>query len=61
MPRIRDEYLDCVFHLYRDETEAAEGANSGGTGFLASFPIEEEVTGVQGHALSVRGDEQPRH
>jgi hypothetical protein len=46
VPRIRDEFLDCVFHLYRDEIEAAEGANSGGTGFLASFPIEKEVTGV---------------
>ena len=33
MPRIRDEYLDCVLYLYSSEADADEGARSGGSGF----------------------------
>lgn len=36
MPRIRDEYLNCVLYLYRSRHEAEEGINIGGSAFLVS-------------------------
>jgi hypothetical protein len=38
VPRIRDEYLDCVVYLYPTETEAEDGACAGGSGFLVGVP-----------------------
>jgi hypothetical protein len=34
MPRIPQDYLDCVVFLYRTKEEAEAGADKGGTGFL---------------------------
>jgi len=35
LPRIHPAFLGCVIFLYRDRKSAEDGANSGGTGFLA--------------------------
>jgi hypothetical protein len=49
MPRIPDEYLECVFYLYRNRDDATGGAHTGGTGFFVTFPFEPElVSGVTG-------------
>jgi hypothetical protein len=49
MPRIADAYLECVFYLYRSREHADSGADTGGTGFFVTFPIEPElVSGVTG-------------
>jgi len=34
MPRIRDEFLDCVIYLYPDRSAAETGEKIGGSGFL---------------------------
>jgi hypothetical protein len=34
MPRIREEFLDCVIYLYPDRSAAEAGEKIGGTGFL---------------------------
>jgi hypothetical protein len=38
LPRIRDEYLDCVVYLYPTKAEAEDGARAGGSGFLVGVP-----------------------
>jgi trypsin-like peptidase len=40
MPRIRDEFLDCVLYLYPSHKDADEGARIGGTGFIVAIPTE---------------------
>jgi hypothetical protein len=40
VPRIPDEYLDCVIYLYRSEKDADEGARIGGSGFLVGVMTE---------------------
>lgn len=37
MPRIRDEFLDCVIYLYADEDSAQKGVRAGGSGFLVGI------------------------
>jgi len=39
MPRIRDEYLDCVLYLYASEADADAGKRTGGSGFWVGCPI----------------------
>jgi len=41
MPRLKDEFLECVIYFYRSEHEAKEGINIGGSGFLVSIPAPE--------------------
>jgi hypothetical protein len=38
VPRIDDDYLDCVFYLYASEADAEDGAHTGGSGFLVGIP-----------------------
>lgn len=38
MPRILDEYLDCVVYLYPSEVDAEDGMRVGGSGFLVGVP-----------------------
>lgn len=38
MPRIRDEYLDCVIYLYPSDVDAEDGTKWGGSGFLIGVP-----------------------
>jgi hypothetical protein len=45
MPRIQDEYLNCVAYLYRSRHEAEEAINIGGSAFLVTYLLEE--LGVQ--------------
>jgi Trypsin-like peptidase domain len=40
VPRIRDEFLDCVLYLYPSHKDADEGISIGGTGFIAVVPTE---------------------
>jgi hypothetical protein len=40
MPRISEEFLDCVVYLYRDEQRAFAGEAAGGTGFIFGIPLE---------------------
>lgn len=39
MPRIQDDFLDCVVYLYPTAEDAAEGRSAGGTGFLVGVPF----------------------
>jgi hypothetical protein len=34
MPRVPDEFIDCVVYLYPDRARADSGARFGGTGFV---------------------------
>lgn len=38
MPRIRDEWLECVVYLYPDEVTATARKRGGGSGFLIGVP-----------------------
>jgi hypothetical protein len=40
MPRVHDEYLNCVVYLYRSRHEAEEGINIGGSGFVVGVPAQ---------------------
>lgn len=40
VPRIRDEFLDCVLYLYPSYKDADEGTGIGGTGFIMVHPTE---------------------
>lgn len=40
LPRILDEYLNCVVYLYRSRHEAEEAINIGGSAFLLGVPAE---------------------
>jgi hypothetical protein len=40
LPRIKDEFLDCVLYLYPSYKDADEGAGIGGTGFITAMPTE---------------------
>lgn len=42
MPRIDDNYLDCVIYLYPTKEVAMQGKKIGGTGFLVALPSEVE-------------------
>src|SRR6185312_10181152 len=44
MPRIPPKFLDNVFYLYHDESNARQGKDFGGTGFLVGIP-----SSVPGH------------
>jgi hypothetical protein len=41
MPRISEDYLDCVFYLYPDEARAKHGESIGGSGFLVAIPFQD--------------------
>jgi hypothetical protein len=43
MPRVPQDYLDCVVYLYRNEEDANQGQPKGGTGFLVGVPGEENA------------------
>lgn len=45
MPRIRDDFLRCVFYLYPSARAAEEGQRTGGTGFFVTAPIEADEPG----------------
>jgi hypothetical protein len=40
VPRISDEFLECVVYIYHDEPRAYAGEAAGGTGFLVGVPVE---------------------
>ncbi len=40
MPRIRDDFLECVIYLYPSWKDAEEGSAIGGSGFLIGVPTE---------------------
>lgn len=40
MPRIRNEFLQCVLYLYPSEAEAEDGAHAGGSGFWVGYGFE---------------------
>src|SRR5260370_1057024 len=54
MPRIREEYLDCVIYLYYSKQDAERGAihENGGSGFLVGRFVNHE--GRQKNSPSVR-------
>jgi hypothetical protein len=66
MPRIRDEFLDCVVYLYPSESDAETGAKIGGSGFLVgvmtaglsrNFPFLYVVTNkhlIEGGSTTIR-------
>jgi hypothetical protein len=39
VPRIPDEYLDCVLYLYPSEADAEDGTRTGGSGFWVGMPM----------------------
>ena len=43
MPWIEPEYLNCSVYLYPSEAEAEDGAKIGGSGFLLSIPLLNEM------------------
>jgi hypothetical protein len=43
VPRIPDEYLDCVLYLYPSESDAKEGKRTGGSGFWVGMPISSDA------------------
>ena len=49
MPRIPDEYLDCVLYLYPSEQDAKDGTRTGGSGFWVGMPVE--ATEPQAYAV----------
>jgi hypothetical protein len=49
VPRIAQNFLDCVVCLYRDEQGAYAGEPIGGTGFLVAIPVE----GFTGYSVLV--------
>jgi hypothetical protein len=40
VPRIADNFLDCVLYLYPSHKDANEGTGIGGTGFITAIPTE---------------------
>ena len=40
MPRIQDDFLECVFYLYPSVPDAESGKSLGGTGFAVSIPTQ---------------------
>jgi hypothetical protein len=40
VPRIRNEFLDCVIYLYPSEIDADQGERAGGSGFLVGVPAK---------------------
>jgi hypothetical protein len=39
MPRIPDQFLECVVYLYASEQDAMEGRKTGGSGFIVAVPL----------------------
>jgi hypothetical protein len=39
VPRIRDEFLECVVYLYPDRPAAETGRRAGGSGFIVGIPL----------------------
>jgi hypothetical protein len=37
MPRVANDFLDCVFYLYRSREAAEHGEQAGGTGFWVNY------------------------
>jgi hypothetical protein len=44
VPRISDEFLDCVIYLYPSGKDADDGSHIGGSGFLVAVPLAENPT-----------------
>lgn len=53
MPRISDEYLECVIYLYPSVADAERGAKTGGTGFVVSV-LATRFTGAFTYAVTNR-------
>lgn len=53
MPRIHDEYLDCVVYIYATEQEANEGSGSGASGFITSMEFDYESVDGRGQLYIV--------
>jgi hypothetical protein len=43
VPRIPDEYLDCVLYLYPSEADAEDGTRTGGSGFWVGMPVSSDA------------------
>jgi hypothetical protein len=39
MPRIHDQFLECVVYLYPDRSAAETGRSAGGSGFIVAIPL----------------------
>jgi hypothetical protein len=46
VPRIPDEYLDCVLYLYPSEADADAGTRTGGSGFWVGVPISSKAWAI---------------
>jgi hypothetical protein len=46
VPRIPDEYLDCVLYLYPSEADAEDGTRTGGSGFWVGMPISSKAWAI---------------
>ena len=52
MPRVDDQYLDCVIYLYRSHEDARVGERVGGSGFLVSLS-HPSIPGTGGFVYAV--------
>ena len=53
MPRIADQYVDCAVYVYRSEEDAQNGVNRGGSGFIATVPLRDDLNARSGHPYIV--------
>lgn len=54
MPRVPDEYLECVVYLYPDIPSAEAGKKAGGSGFIVRVPGELDRTNKFDHIVTNR-------
>ncbi|MEZ5933323.1 MAG: serine protease [Alphaproteobacteria bacterium] len=54
MPRINDQFLECVFYLYPSREAAEIGEQIGGTGFVAGVPSDVHEGVIYGYAVTNR-------
>jgi hypothetical protein len=43
MPRVSDDFVDCVIYLYPDEPAADAGERAGGSGFLVGINVSRQI------------------
>jgi hypothetical protein len=53
MPRIADQYVDCAVYVYSSEEDAQNGVNRGGSGFIATVPLRDDLNARSGHPYIV--------
>jgi len=48
MPRIHDNFLDCVVYLYRTKEDAEDGERAGGSGFVVAIQFKSDIKSGMG-------------